>query len=107
MSDFGIAQRLVLYVQSQPSYDVVEADLADILETLRGYHPSTRAGTVQELWASIRQADAEDEALGLAEDYRSFVLVAWAFEPPTSLITGTPLRIRFVCPRSSYRQVPR
>jgi|TARA_R110000868_G_scaffold289471_2_gene549585 hypothetical protein len=104
VSDFGIAQRLVIYVQSHPTFDVVEADLTDILATLRAIHPPTDAGTVQEVWEAIRQADAEDEALGLAENYRSFVLVAWAFEPPESVITGVPVRIRFICPRSAYRK---
>ena len=70
------------------------------------YPPRPDLGSPGELWDAIRQADAEDEELGNTNQWRSFVLVAWAFEDGDSVTRGVPRTIRFVCPRSAWEVQP-
>jgi hypothetical protein len=81
----------------------MQVNTEEVLSELRIiYPPRPYLGSVEELWEAIRQADAEDEQLGNANHWRSFVLVAWAFEPGDSVTSGAPRTIRFVCPRSTW-----
>lgn len=98
---FGLPARLVVWIRAQPCGVTMQVDTEDVLEELRGIHPSRPdLGTPAELWDAMRQADAEDEALGNANHWRSFILVAWAPDD------GAPRTIRFVCPRSTWELVP-
>ena len=100
---FGLAERLVVWIRAQPSGVTLQVNTDDVLRELQAiYPPRADLGTVDDLWAAIRQADAEDEELGNANKWRSFVLVAWAFEPGDSVTGGVPRTIRFVCPRSTW-----
>ena len=84
----------------------LQVNTEDVLRELQTiYPPRTDLGTVDELWAAMVQADAEDEELGNANKWRSFVLVAWSYLPGESVVTGTPATIRFMCPRSSWEVV--
>jgi hypothetical protein len=98
---FGLPARLIVWIRAQPSGVSLEVDMGEVLEELRRIHPPLPdLGTADELWSAIRQADAEDEALGNANQWRSFVLVAWASDD------GAPRTIRFMCPRSTWELVP-
>ena len=100
---FGLAERLVVWIRAQPSGVTLQVNTEDVLRELQTiYPPRTDLGTVDELWAAMVQADAEDEELGNANKWRSFVLVAWSYLPGQSVVTGTPATIRFMCPRSSW-----
>ena len=100
---FGMPARLVVWIRAQPSGVTLQVETDKVLEELRGIHPPRAdLGTPEELWDAIRQADAEDEELGNANRWRSFVLVAWAFEDGDSVTSGVPRTIRFVCPRSTW-----
>lgn len=103
---FGLAERLVVWIRAQPSGVTLQVNTDDVLRELQAiYPPRTDLGTVDELWAAMVQADAEDEELGNANKWRSFVLVAWSYLPGESVVTGTPATIRFMCPRSSWEVV--
>jgi len=85
----------------------MQVNTDDVLTELRIiYPPRPDLGSPEELWDAIRQADAEDEALGNANQWRSFVLVAYAFEDGDSVTSGVPRTIRFVCPRSTWDVAP-
>jgi len=100
---FGLAERLVVWIRAQPSGVTLQVNTDDVLRELQAiYPPRADLGTGDDLWAAIRQADAEDEELGNANKWRSFVLVAWAYLPGDSVVTGTPATIRFMCPRSTW-----
>jgi len=100
---FGLPARLVVWIRAQPVGVTLQVDTEEVLEELRIiYPPRPDLGSPEELWDAIRQADAEDEELGNANHWRSFVLVAWAFEPGDSVTSGAPRTIRFVCPRSTW-----
>ena len=104
---FNLPARLVVWIRAQPSGVTLQVDTEDVLEELRGIHPSRPdLGTPAELWDAMRHADAEDEALGNANQWRSFVLVAWAFEDGDSVTGGAPRTIRFMCPRSTLGVMP-
>lgn len=100
---FGLAERLVVWIRAQPCAVTMQVNTDDVLSELRIiYPPRPDLGSPEELWDAIRQADAEDEELGNANHWRSFVLVAWAFEDGDSLTGGAPRTIRFMCPRSAW-----
>lgn len=100
---FGLAERLVVWIRAQPSGVTLQVNTDDVLRELQAiYPPRADLGTVDELWAAMVQADAEDEELGNANKWRSFVLIAWSYLPGDSVVTGTPATIRFMCPRSAW-----
>jgi len=100
---FGLPARLVVWIRAQSCGVTMQVNTEDVLEELRVlYPPRPDLGSPEELWDAIRQADAEDEELGNANHWRSFVLVAWAFQPGDSVTSGAPRTIRFVCPRSTW-----
>lgn len=104
---FGLAERLVVWIRAQSSGVTLQVNTEDVLQELRIiYPPRPDLGSPDELWDAIRQADAEDEELGDANQWRSFVLVAWAYEDGDSVTTGVPRTIRFVCPRSTWEVQP-
>ena len=100
---FALPARLVVWIRAQPCGVTMQVNTDDVLSELRIiYPPRPELGSHEELWDAIRQADAEDEELGNANQWRSFVLVAWAFEDGDSVTGGVPRAIRFVCPRSTW-----
>lgn len=104
---FNLTARLVVWIRAQPSGVTLQVNTDDVLNELRViYPPRPDLGTPAELWDAMRQADAEDEELGNANQWRSFVLVAWAFEDGDSVTRGVPRTIRFVCPRSAWEVMP-
>lgn len=104
---FGLPERLVVWIRAQPSGVTLQVNTEDVLQELRIiYPPRPDLGSPGELWDAIRQADEEDEELGNANQWRSFVLVAWAFEDGDSVTRGVPRTIRFVCPRSTWEVQP-
>lgn len=107
IEDFGLEQRLVVWIRQQPSRDVLEKSVAVILDELREMHPARpNLGTTKELWDALVNAESEDDALGSQYQWRSFVLVAWSFLPGDSVVTDVPTTIRFLCPRVEWRVQP-
>ena len=102
---FGLPARLTLWIRDQPGGVTLQVETEDILRDLRNmYPPRPDLGSPGELWDAIRQAEAEDAELGNQIAWRSFVLVAWAYDDRNP--SGAPRTIRFVCPRSTWDVEP-
>ena len=98
---FGLPARLVVWIRDQPGGVTLQVKTEDILRALRNMSPPRPdLGSIDEVWDAIRQAEAEDAELGNAIAWRSFVLVAWAYDDRNP--SGAPRTIRFVCPRSTW-----